>query len=36
VLGEDGYGRPTVYSVGDAFRPALFPGLTIEVARLWP
>jgi Uma2 family endonuclease len=36
VLGEDGYGPPTVYHVGDAFRPALFPGLTIEVARLWP
>jgi Uma2 family endonuclease len=36
VLGEDGYGPPTVYGVGDVFRPALFPGLAIEVARLWP
>jgi Uma2 family endonuclease len=36
VLGEDGYGTPTVYRVGDTFQPALFPGLAIEVARLWP
>ena len=35
-LGEDGYGPPTIYRVGDVFRPAVFPGLTIEVARLWP
>jgi Uma2 family endonuclease len=34
VLGEDGYGPPTVYSADDVFRPALFPGLSIEVARL--
>jgi len=34
VLGVDGYGPPTVYGVGDVFRPALFPGLSIEVARL--
>jgi Uma2 family endonuclease len=36
VLGEDGYGPPTVYRVGDTFQPSLFPGLAIEVARLWP
>jgi Uma2 family endonuclease len=36
VLGEDGYGQPTIYGVGDIFEPALFPGLAIEVARLWP
>lgn len=36
VLDENGYGPPTVYGVGDVFRPALFPGLAIEVARLWP
>jgi Uma2 family endonuclease len=36
VLGEDGYGPPTIFRVGDLFQPALFPGLTIEVARLWP
>lgn len=36
VLGEDGYGPPTVYRVGETFQPALFPGLSIEVARLWP
>ena len=35
-LGEEGYGPPTVYGVGDVFRPALFPSLAIEVARLWP
>jgi Uma2 family endonuclease len=35
-LGEDGYGPPTIYRVGDIFRPAIFPGLAIEVARLWP
>jgi Uma2 family endonuclease len=36
ILGEDGYGPPTIYSEGDVFEPALFPGLTIEIARLWP
>jgi Uma2 family endonuclease len=36
VLGEDGYGPPTVYRVGETIQPSLFPGLTIEVARLWP
>jgi hypothetical protein len=35
-LGEDGYGPPTIYCVGDTFRPTLCPGLAIEVARLWP
>jgi Uma2 family endonuclease len=35
-LGEDGYGPPAVYRVGDTFRPALFPGLAVEVARLGP
>ena len=35
VLGADGYGPPTVYRVGDRFQPAVFPGLVIEVARLW-
>jgi Uma2 family endonuclease len=34
-LGEDGYGPPTIYRVGDVFRPVIFPGLAIEVARLW-
>jgi Uma2 family endonuclease len=34
-LGENGYGPPTVYRVGDIFCPALFPGLAIEIARLW-
>ena len=29
-------GPPAVYRVGDTFQPVLFPGLTIEVARLWP
>jgi hypothetical protein len=33
---EDGNGPPTIYGVGDTFRPALFPGLAIEVAGLWP
>ena len=36
ILGEDGYGPPTVYGVGDVFEPALFPGLAIEITRLWP
>lgn len=36
VLGEDGYGPPTIYRVGETFQPALFPGLSIEVARVWP
>jgi Uma2 family endonuclease len=36
VLGEDGYGQPTIYRVGETFQPALFPGLSIEVAGLWP
>jgi Uma2 family endonuclease len=36
VLAADGYGPPTIYRVGDVFQPTLFPGLTIEVARLWP
>lgn len=36
VLGEDGYGPPTIYRVGETFQPALFPGLSIDVARLWP
>ena len=36
VLGEEGYDPPTIYRAGDLFRPALFPGLTVEVARLWP
>lgn len=35
VLGEDGYGPATIYGVDDVFRPALFPGLEIVVARLW-
>jgi Uma2 family endonuclease len=34
-LGDDGYGEPGVYRVGDVFHPALFPGLALEVARLW-
>jgi hypothetical protein len=36
VMGEDGYGPPTVYRVGETFQPSLLPGLFIEVARLWP
>jgi Uma2 family endonuclease len=36
VLGEDGYGPPSVYGVGDVFQPVLFPGLAIEISRLWP
>jgi Uma2 family endonuclease len=36
VLGENGYGPPTIYRVGETFQPTLFPGLSIEVARLWP
>ena len=36
VLGEDSYGPPKVYRVGETFQPVLFPGLSIEVARLWP
>lgn len=36
ILGEDGYGPPTVYRVGETFQPALFPGLSVQVARLWP
>ena len=36
VLGEDGYGPPASYRVGDSFEPLLFPGLAIEVTRLWP
>lgn len=36
VPGEDGYGPPTVYRFGDTFRPAIFPGLEIAVASLWP
>jgi len=35
VLGADGYGEPASFGVGDVFRPALFPGLEIDVARLW-
>lgn len=35
-LGEMILGTPAVYRVGDTFQPVLFPGLTIEVARLWP
>jgi Uma2 family endonuclease len=35
VLGKDGYGPPTIYRVGETFQPTLFPGLTIEVARIW-
>jgi hypothetical protein len=35
VLGDDGYGPPTVYRVGATFQPALVPGLSIAVARLW-
>jgi Uma2 family endonuclease len=36
ILGEDGCGPPTIYGPGDIFKPAPFPGLTIQVARLWP
>jgi Uma2 family endonuclease len=36
LLGENGYGPPTIYRVGDTFRPAVLPGLTIEVARVRP
>jgi Uma2 family endonuclease len=36
VLGEDGYGPPTIYRVGETFQPTLFPGLSIDVTRLWP
>jgi Uma2 family endonuclease len=35
-LGEDGYGPPAIYGVGDVFRPTIFSGLAIEVASLWP
>jgi Uma2 family endonuclease len=35
VLGDDGYGPPTVYRVGATFQPALVPGLSIAVARFW-
>jgi Uma2 family endonuclease len=35
-LGDDSYGSPTLYRSGDTFRPAVFPCLAIEVARLWP
>jgi Uma2 family endonuclease len=35
ILGVDGYGQPVTYRSGDVFRPTLFPGLEIEVARLW-
>ena len=34
-LGRDGYGEPVTYGSGEVFRPTLFPGLEIEVARLW-
>jgi Uma2 family endonuclease len=36
VLGEDGYGPPIAHQAADLFQPALFPDLSIEVARLWP
>jgi Uma2 family endonuclease len=35
VLGEDGYGPPKIFRTGEMFQPALFPGLSIEVAHLW-
>jgi Uma2 family endonuclease len=35
TLGIDGYGPPSIYRLGDTFRPAIFPGLAIEIARLW-
>lgn len=34
-LGADGYGAPSVYEVGDVFRPSLFPGLAIVIASIW-
>jgi Uma2 family endonuclease len=36
LLGDDGYGPPTIYGIGEAFQPAVFPGLVIHVASLWP
>lgn len=34
-LSASGYGEPVTYRSGEVFRPTLFPGLEIEVARLW-
>jgi len=34
-LGPNGYSAPVIYRSGDIFRPDLFPGLEIAIARLW-
>jgi len=34
-LTASGYGEPVTFGSGEVFRPTLFPGLEIEVARLW-
>jgi Uma2 family endonuclease len=35
ILGVNGYGEPVTCRSGEVFCPMLFPGLEIEVARLW-